>query len=52
MLTCSSSCRCWNYSTQCGQDAAHPELCERCLPVIQRIDFTVPTAVKQPAGVA
>eukprot|EP00891_Asterochloris_glomerata_P006431 jgi/Astpho2/6431/fgenesh1_pm.00094_%23_1_t len=44
--------RCWNYSTHCGQDAAHPELCERCLPVIQRINFTVPTASKQPAGVA
>ena len=27
--------RCWNYSEVVGTDAAHPGLCERCLPVIR-----------------
>ena len=26
--------RCWNFSEAVGSDAAHPGLCERCLPVI------------------
>ncbi len=26
--------RCWNYSTQVGQSAAHPLLCERCIPAL------------------
>ncbi len=26
--------RCWNYSTQVGQSAAHPLLCERCVPAL------------------
>nr|WP_216351340.1 isoleucine--tRNA ligase [Leptolyngbya sp. 'hensonii'] len=26
--------RCWNYSTQVGQSADHPLLCERCVPAI------------------
>ena len=29
-------------STHVGQDAQHPELCERCLPVIQDLGFTLP----------
>ena len=28
--------RCWNYSPQVGQDGEHPELCERCLPVVKQ----------------
>ncbi|HOY10829.1 MAG TPA: zinc finger domain-containing protein, partial [Candidatus Omnitrophota bacterium] len=27
--------RCWNYSPQVGQSREHPELCERCLPVVE-----------------
>ncbi len=27
--------RCWNYRTSVGQDAAHPEICDRCLPIVQ-----------------
>jgi isoleucyl-tRNA synthetase len=27
--------RCWNYSAHVGADAAHPELCERCAPVVR-----------------
>ena len=27
--------RCWNYSEAVGRDSTHPELCERCLPVVQ-----------------
>ncbi|MGQ9476454.1 MAG: isoleucine--tRNA ligase [Actinomycetota bacterium] len=26
--------RCWNYRTSVGTDPAHPELCDRCLPVV------------------
>ena len=27
--------RCWNFSLQVGQNLDHPELCERCLPVVE-----------------
>ena len=27
--------RCWNFSTQVGEDAEHPTLCERCVPVLK-----------------
>ncbi len=27
--------RCWNYSTQVGQDKEHVTLCERCLPIVK-----------------
>ena len=26
--------RCWNFRTSVGLDAAHPEICDRCLPVV------------------
>jgi isoleucyl-tRNA synthetase len=29
--------RCWNYSEAVGSDAEHPELCERCLPVVRAL---------------
>ena len=29
--------RCWNYSEAVGSDADHPELCERCLPVVRAL---------------
>ena len=31
--------RCWNYSTAVGADAEHPELCERCAPVVKASGF-------------
>lgn len=27
--------RCWNYSTHVGENEEHPEICERCLPVLE-----------------
>ncbi|MDD5131333.1 MAG: isoleucine--tRNA ligase [bacterium] len=30
--------RCWNYSKAVGQDKDHPEICERCLPVVMGKD--------------
>jgi isoleucyl-tRNA synthetase len=30
--------RCWNYSTQVGKDAAYPNVCERCAPVIHELE--------------
>ena len=29
--------RCWNYSEQVGTDPEHPELCERCQPVVRAL---------------
>lgn len=29
--------RCWNYSLLVGQDARHPEACERCVKVLEKI---------------
>ncbi|MDX2167518.1 MAG: isoleucine--tRNA ligase [Deltaproteobacteria bacterium] len=29
--------RCWNFSEVVGSDAEHPELCERCLPVVRAL---------------
>lgn len=31
--------RCWNYSTDVGKHQEHPELCERCFPVVVDIGF-------------
>lgn len=30
--------RCWNYSTYVGQFSNYPDLCERCVPILDRID--------------
>lgn len=27
--------RCWNYSDAVGEDPQHPEICERCLPLVK-----------------
>jgi len=27
--------RCWNYSVHVGESHSHPELCERCLPIVE-----------------
>lgn len=35
--------RCWNYSTQVGKSEKHPNLCERCLPVINELGFELPS---------
>lgn len=37
--------RCWNYSTQVGHAEEHPELCERCAPVMPLIGFELPEKV-------
>lgn len=39
----SKCARCWNYSTQVGMDQEHPQICERCLPVIRKSGFKIPT---------
>lgn len=44
--------RCWNYSTAVGQDAEHPELCERCLPVVRSMGFPSPLATATAAAAA
>jgi isoleucyl-tRNA synthetase len=28
--------RCWNYSDSVGIDADHPEICDRCLPIVKK----------------
>ena len=38
-----AKCRCWSYSTHLGDNSHHPDLCERCTPVIQQTGF-VPAA--------
>jgi isoleucyl-tRNA synthetase len=30
--------RCWNYSTRVGEDAAYPTVCERCAPVLHKLE--------------
>uniref|UniRef100_A0A383VPL4 isoleucine--tRNA ligase n=1 Tax=Tetradesmus obliquus TaxID=3088 RepID=A0A383VPL4_TETOB len=41
----SKCARCWMYSTQVGQlSSEHPELCERCLPVVEGLGFKLPGA--------
>lgn len=46
--------RCWHYSSHVGECAAHPQLCERCAPLVQALGFEspVPAPVPQPAGAA
>ncbi|CAD7694683.1 unnamed protein product [Ostreobium quekettii] len=34
--------RCWNWSEQVGSDGRHPQLCERCLPVVEEMGFELP----------
>ena len=44
--------RCWNYSAGVGSaPAEHPGCCERCWPVVERLDFRLPaTAVAAPVA--
>jgi isoleucyl-tRNA synthetase len=46
----SKCARCWNFSSAVGAaDAEHPELCERCAPVVRSQGFTLPgVAAKAP----
>jgi isoleucyl-tRNA synthetase len=30
--------RCWNYSTQVGEDNAYPTVCERCSAVLKQLE--------------
>jgi isoleucyl-tRNA synthetase len=52
----SKCARCWNFSAEVGRaDAAHPELCERCVPVIRAQGFELPgvaAAGKTPVAAA
>jgi len=44
--------RCWNYSPLVGSDKEHPELCERCSPVIREMGIPSPlTAAAEPTTV-
>ncbi len=36
--------RCWNFSTRVGENKEHPELCERCHPVVDSLDLTTEEA--------
>ncbi|GBF91728.1 isoleucyl-tRNA synthetase [Raphidocelis subcapitata] len=37
--------RCWNYSTAVGSaDPGHPEVCERCGPILSSVGFKLPGA--------
>lgn len=38
--------RCWNYSTAVGADVDHPELCERCAPVVKAAGMPSQTALE------
>lgn len=40
--------RCWNYSMRLGGDASHPELCERCTPIVRALNFSLPA--KEPVA--
>jgi isoleucyl-tRNA synthetase len=41
----SKCARCWNFSSHVGAaDAEHPELCERCAPVVRAQGFKLPGA--------
>lgn len=31
--------RCWNYSEEVGSNSEHPTLCERCAPVVEKINI-------------
>jgi len=42
--------RCWNYSKQVGLDAEHPELCERCSPIIRSMGVASPLAAAAAAA--
>jgi len=46
--------RCWNFSGLVGSDAEHPELCERCAPVVREMGVEPPPlkAQAEPAGAA
>ena len=39
--------RCWNFSPLVGTDAKHPQLCERCVPIVNAThpDLVVPEPV-------
>ncbi|XRA97643.1 isoleucyl-tRNA synthetase [Pycnococcus provasolii] len=42
--------RCWNYSGRVGSDPNHPDLCERCAPVVVE-EFGMQAAPKTPVSV-
>jgi isoleucyl-tRNA synthetase len=44
--------RCWNRSLHVGEDNEHPQLCERCLPVVRELGFASPVAPQEAAPTA
>lgn len=45
--------RCWNYSEAVGSADDHPQLCERCVPVVRAMGMKpVPVSKGEPAAVA
>ncbi|KIY95268.1 hypothetical protein MNEG_12696, partial [Monoraphidium neglectum] len=49
----SKCARCWNFSAEVGAaDPEHPELCERCVPVIRASGFQLPGAGAAAAAAA
>ncbi|KAK9813953.1 hypothetical protein WJX73_006457 [Symbiochloris irregularis] len=45
--------RCWNFSEAVGSTQDHPQLCERCVPVVQEMGMAPqPAKAADPAGMA
>jgi len=42
--------RCWNYSETLGTHASHPELCERCTPIVLDMNFVPKPAMETAAA--
>ena len=39
--------RCWNYSATVGASAAHPKLCDRCVPVMDALGIAAEPKVEE-----
>jgi isoleucyl-tRNA synthetase len=44
--------RCWGYTTDCGGDERHPELCARCTPIVIKVDPEMRAPAKEAAAAA
>ncbi|KAF5836404.1 tRNA synthetases class I-domain-containing protein [Dunaliella salina] len=42
--------RCWNYSETIGTHTSHPELCERCTPIVLNMNFVPKPAMETAAA--
>ena len=34
--------RCWHYSESVGDNSEHPQVCARCMPVVETVGFKLP----------